>query len=76
MTLRSLIVAAAFAASLLSIMTIAAVITNTGPITAANFASAPVDWPRLPHAKVSLFATADGGPGGRNLKPGGQAVIA
>jgi hypothetical protein len=76
MTLRSLIVAAALAASLLLIMTIAPVKANIGPITAANFASAPVDWPHLPHGNVSLFATADDGFRDRNLKLGGKAVIA
>jgi hypothetical protein len=76
MTLKALVVAAAFAASPLPIMTIAPVMTNAGPIADANLAWAPLDWPRLSHANVSWFAAVDDGFRNRNLKPGGRAATA
>lgn len=76
MKLKSLIVAAAFAAALLWIMTSAPVIAKTGPIAVTNLVSAPLGWLRPPHANMRLFATADGGFRGRNLEMGAQAAIA
>jgi len=78
MKLRSLIVAAAFATSIQSIVALAQAMTNTRPIAATNPASEPSDLLRVPHqrASMSVFAAADRRHQGRNLKMGKRGAIA
>jgi hypothetical protein len=78
MSIRSLIVAAAVAISVPAVVTLAPADGNSGPIAAANLASAPANGPFLTNqwANANLSPTAAGGRHANSRKSGTSRIVA